>query len=69
MAGRTSSPTVCYAASSVKIEFSINNALHEDTHFILVDNGSEGRYGTEIELRARLEAQLGRDSTSDGTIF
>ena len=28
------------------------------THFLLVDDGSEGRYGTEIDFRARLEAEL-----------
>ncbi|EDV23796.1 uncharacterized protein TRIADDRAFT_57356 [Trichoplax adhaerens] len=28
------------------------------THFLLVDDGSHGRYGTEIEFRAMLEAYL-----------
>jgi transient receptor potential cation channel subfamily M protein 2 len=28
------------------------------THFILVDNGSEGIYGVEIEFRARLESYI-----------
>ncbi len=28
------------------------------THFILVDDGSEGQFGKEIEFRAHLEAEL-----------
>lgn len=28
------------------------------THFILVDDGSNGRFGVEIEFRAHLEAEL-----------
>lgn len=33
--------------------------FYEDTHFILVDDGTEDRWDTECDLRARLEAQLG----------
>lgn len=33
------------------------------THFLLVDDGSEGRYGTEIDFRARLEAELFNSSS------
>lgn len=28
------------------------------THFLLVDNGTNGMFGKEIELRARLEADI-----------
>lgn len=28
------------------------------THFLLVDNGTHGRYGVEIELRSRLEKYI-----------
>ena len=42
--------------------------MRADTHFILVDNGTEGRFGTEIELRARLEAELGRTGSADGAL-
>lgn len=30
------------------------------THFVLVDDGSEGNFGKEIEFRAHLEAELRR---------
>lgn len=30
------------------------------THFLLVDNGTQGRYGVEIELRTRLEKCVSR---------
>ena len=29
------------------------------SHFILVDDGSEGKFGKEIELRAKLEKHIG----------
>lgn len=32
------------------------NAAH--THFLLVDNGTEGKYGTELKFRRRLERKL-----------
>lgn len=28
------------------------------THFLLVDNGTSGKFGTEIDFRARLESQI-----------
>lgn len=37
------------------------------THFILVDDGSSGVYGTEIELRTRLEGAIAEErQLSDG---
>lgn len=30
------------------------------THFLLVDNGTHGKYGVEIELRSRLEKCISR---------
>ena len=40
------------------------------THFILVDDGSAGMYGTEIELRTRLEGAIAEESQlSDGTLL
>ena len=35
------------------------------THFILVDDGSQGNFGKEIEFRAHLEAELRRGKTSE----
>ena len=29
---------------------------HNHTHFLLVDNGTEGVYGTEIKFRSRIES-------------
>lgn len=37
------------------------------THFILVDNGTNLVYGTEIELRAKIEAAIAEEhQLSDG---
>ncbi|KAK7880325.1 hypothetical protein WMY93_033041 [Mugilogobius chulae] len=33
---------------------------HNHTHFLLVDNGMQGKYGAEIELRAQLEKCIAR---------
>lgn len=32
------------------------------THFLLVDDGTQGHYGVEIELRTRLEKFISRKS-------
>lgn len=40
------------------------------THFILVDDGSANVYGTEIELRTRLEGAIAEErQLSDGTLL
>ena len=31
---------------------------HNHTHFLLVDNGTEGKYGVEIPFRSALEAHM-----------
>ena len=31
---------------------------HNHTHFILVDDGTEGKYGGEIEFRTELERHI-----------
>lgn len=31
---------------------------HNHTHFLLVDDGTEGKYGGEIEFRSRLESYI-----------
>lgn len=35
------------------------------THFILVDDGSVGSFGKEIEFRTRLEAELRKQKTNN----
>ena len=39
------------------------------THFILVDNGTSGKYTTEIELRAKLEADICKMDSTGMKIF
>ena len=36
------------------------------THFILVDNGTQRRFATEIEFRAKLEKEISQLTTSTG---
>ena len=36
------------------------------THFILVDNGTQHRFATEIEFRAKLEKEISQLTTSTG---
>ncbi|KAJ0005778.1 hypothetical protein NQD34_015672, partial [Periophthalmus magnuspinnatus] len=38
---------------------------HNHTHFLLVDNGTHGQYGAEIELRAQLEKCIARKRLSN----
>ena len=38
------------------------------THFLLVDNGTEGMFGKEIELRARLEANIASGASGVPTV-
>lgn len=40
------------------------------SHFILVDNGTQNVFGTEISFRAKLESKIAREKTSgtDGEI-
>ena len=36
------------------------------SHFFLVDNGTQHKYGGEIEFRAKLEKALSENYTDDG---
>jgi SLOG in TRPM len=38
------------------------------THFVLVDNGTDG-YGGEIEFRAHLEQQIGKRASDHGELM
>ena len=37
------------------------------THFILVDNGTEGNYGVEIKLRGKVEKCISEQTISGNT--
>ena len=42
------------------------------SHFILVDNGTDGKYGVEIDLRSRIEEAIMKmktDSRSKSGLF
>ena len=39
------------------------------THFLLVDNGTDGMFGKEIELRARLEANIASSASGEPSII
>ena len=34
---------------------------HNHTHFLLVDDGTEGKYGVEIEFRSKLEKYISEE--------
>jgi len=46
---------------------SVLHAAH--THFLLVDNGMEGRYDSELRFRRHLERRLSLQQTSSNDLF
>ena len=50
--------------SSLEIQGSCIDNNH--SHFLLVDDGTEGEYGGEIEFRARLQKFLANKEISNG---
>ena len=55
-------------------EYSVNQVINRGeptslnpyhTHFLLVDDGSRGKYGAEIKFRAKMEASLAKNLGMD----
>jgi hypothetical protein len=57
-----------YASQAVNNENMVNlNSCH--SYFLLVDDGTSGKYGCEISFRRRLERFLSRHKTEISSIF
>ena len=60
--GRKHAPPVQYRFPPNKTGLDVNH-----THFILVDNGTTDKFGTEIELRSRFEAIMAKQNTESSS--